>query len=202
MIYCCLHFKLYCHFFKAFGGLAQEIVPCSECVSLPCLHALNFVLAEHLLLLGFAHRGFWGDCSCIQGSTVWLMRVWSCAHCFIFVLLQGYSQGIELCEARLPMLNLLLSHWGCLRGHVIVGQPNGNRLHTSLLRMAARRGMQVSVCCCWTGFSYCLLSPPWQSRNKLRPGLLYVPCPVQQDGNSVMDSFLRDFFSSFVVFFL
>lgn len=148
MAYYCLHLELYCHIFEAFGSLAQEIVSCSECVSLPCLHALHFVFAERLLSLGSAHWGFWGDCSCMQGSTVWFMRIWSFAHCFIFVLRRGYSQGIECCEARLPMLNLLLNHWGCLRRHAIVGRPNSNRLHTLLLGIAARRGLQVSVCSC------------------------------------------------------
>lgn len=43
------------------------------------------------------------------------------------------------------MLNLLLNHWGCLRGHAIAGQPNSNRSHTLLLGIAARRGLQVSA---------------------------------------------------------
>lgn len=105
---------------------------------------------------GSACWGFWGDCSCVQGSTVWFMRV-----CFIFILQRANSQGTECCEARLPMLNLFLDHWSCLRGHVIVGQPNSNRSHTLLSGIAARRRLQVSLCCCWTGYSYCLLCLPW-----------------------------------------
>lgn len=42
------------------------------------------------------------------------------------------------------MLSLLLSHWGCLRGHAIAGQPNSIGLHTLLLGIAARGGLQVS----------------------------------------------------------
>lgn len=54
-------------------------------------------------------------------------------------------QGIEYCEAQLPVLSLLLSHGGCLRGHAIAGQPNSNGLHRLLLGIAARGGLQVSV---------------------------------------------------------
>lgn len=171
MIYYCLHFKLDCHFFKAFGGLAQKIIPCFTVFH--CLVYMRCVLySEHLLLLGFAHWGFWGDCSCMQVSAVWLMRVWSCVHCFIFVLLQGYSQRIEFCESRLPVLYLLLSHWVFFRGHVIVRQPRSNRSHTLLLEITAKRGMCVLICYYWSGYSYCLFSAPWQSRNKLWS----VPC--------------------------
>lgn len=125
------------------------------------------------------------------------MRVWSCVHCFIFVLLQGYSQGIEFCEARLPVLYVLLSHRGFFRAHVIVRQPHSNRSHTLLLGITAKRGMCVLICYCWSGYSYCLFSAPWQSRNKLWSVPLCIQCPVHQARNSVVDSFLRGFFIGF-----
>lgn len=50
----CLHLKLYC-FFKVFGGLPQEIIFCSDCISMPCLPVQHFVHAEHSLLLDSEH---------------------------------------------------------------------------------------------------------------------------------------------------
>lgn len=146
MIYYCLHLKLYCHFLQGVWKLSTRNL---------FLFRLHFNASFTCLAFcpcrAFAFAGLWTleDFEKIAGTCrVALSGSWGCnaLHTALFLFCdEATHKALSIVRLNCPCCYLLLSHWGCLRSHAIAGQPNSNGLHTLLLGIAARGGLQVSV---------------------------------------------------------